>query len=80
MALLLACPYSKTRPRYFESLLGMAVDKPARDWNDQDVDSALIALADFALRFRRIEVPAAVRGRHPTSTGNRCCFRDRWRS
>lgn len=56
----------KNTTEYFESLLGMAVNKPAREWNDQDVDSALIALADFSLRFRQIEVLAAVRGRHPT--------------
>lgn len=51
---------------YFESLLGMAINKPSRDWNDQDIDVALIALADLALRFRQIEVLAAVRNRHPS--------------
>lgn len=51
---------------YYESLLGLAVNKPSRDWNDQDIDLALMALADFALRFRQIEVLAAVRDRNPT--------------
>ena len=51
---------------YYETLLGMAVNKPSRDWNDQDIDLALISLADLALRFRQIEVLAAVRGRHPS--------------
>lgn len=51
---------------YYESLLGMAINKPSRDWNDQDIDVALIALAGLALQFRQVEVLAAVRGRHPT--------------
>jgi hypothetical protein len=57
--------FENTR-NYYESLLGLAVNKPSRDWNDQDIDVALIALADLALRFRQIEVLAAVRDRNPT--------------
>jgi hypothetical protein len=51
---------------YFENLLGLAINKPSRDWNDQDIDAALIALADFSLRFRQTEVLAAVQDRSPT--------------
>lgn len=57
--------FEKTQ-EYYESLLGLAINKPSRDWNDQDIDLALMALADFALRFRQIEVFAAVRDRSPT--------------
>jgi hypothetical protein len=57
--------FENTR-EYYESLLGLAINKPSRDWNDQDIDVALISLADLALRFRQVEVLAAVRGRNPT--------------
>jgi len=51
---------------FYEGLLGLAVNKPSRDWNDQDVDLALITLADWALKFRQIEAIASVRDRAPT--------------
>lgn len=57
--------FENTR-NYYESLLGLAINKPSRDWNDQDIDIALISLADLALRFRQVEVLAAVRDRNPT--------------
>lgn len=56
----------ENKREYYESLLGLAINKPSRDWNDQDIDVALISLADLALRFRQVEVLAAVRDRNPT--------------
>ena len=57
--------FEKTRA-FYEGLLGLAVNKPSRDWNDQDADLALITLADWALKFRQIEAIASVRDRSPT--------------
>ena len=51
---------------YYEGLLGLAVNKPSRDWNDQDADLALITLADWALKFRQIEAISSIRDRSPT--------------
>lgn len=56
----------KDSREYYEGLLSFATNKPARDWNDQDVDAAYIALANFALKFRQVEALAAIRGRAPT--------------
>lgn len=57
--------FEKTRS-FYEGLLGLSVNKPSRDWNDQDVDFALITLADWSLKFRQVEALACVRDRHPT--------------
>ena len=51
---------------FYEGLLGLAVNKPSRDWNDQDVDLAIMTLADWALKFRQIEVLASIQNRTPT--------------
>lgn len=51
---------------FYEGLLGLAVNKPTRDWNDQDADLALITLADWALKFRQIEAISSIRDRNPT--------------
>lgn len=51
---------------FYEGLLGLAVNKPSRDWNDQDADLALITLAGWALKFRQIEAIASIRDRSPT--------------
>jgi hypothetical protein len=50
-----------------EGILSLAANKPPRDWNDRDVDAALLEIARFALRFRQVEAFASVKGRAPTS-------------
>jgi len=50
-----------------EGILSLAANKPPRDWNDRDIDSALLEIARFALRFRQSEALVSVRGRKPTS-------------
>lgn len=50
-----------------EGILSLAANKPPRDWNDRDIDSALLELAQAALRFRQAEAFVSVKGRHPTS-------------
>jgi hypothetical protein len=50
-----------------EGILSLAANKPPRDWNDRDIDSALLEIARFALRFRQAEALVSVRGRKPTS-------------
>lgn len=50
-----------------EGILSLAANKPPRDWNDRDIDSALLEIARFALRFRQSEALVSVRGRNPTS-------------
>ena len=57
--------FEKSRS-FYEGLLGLAVNKPTRDWNDQDADLALITLADWALKFRQIEAITSIRDRNPT--------------
>lgn len=50
-----------------EGILSLAANKPPRDWNDRDIDSALLEIAQAALRFRQAEAFVSVRGRAPTS-------------
>ena len=50
-----------------EGILSLAANKPPRDWNDRDIDSALLDIAQAALRFRQAEAFVSVRGRKPTS-------------
>lgn len=49
-----------------ESILSLAARKPPRDWTDQDIDAALIQLAQWALKFRQVEVVSSVQNREPT--------------
>ncbi|MHB1176622.1 MAG: ATP-binding protein [Sulfuriferula sp.] len=49
-----------------EGILSLAANKPPRDWNDRDIDIALLALAEWALRFRQVEALVSVQGRSPT--------------
>ena len=46
-----------------ESLAGMAINKPPRDWVDPDIDRASMELAEMAQRFVRAESFARVKGR-----------------
>lgn len=48
-----------------ERIVGLAVNKPAREWNDRDFDQALLEIARLALRFRQSEALVSVRGRTP---------------
>lgn len=49
-----------------EGILSLAANKPPRDWNDRDIDIALLAIAEWALRFRQVEALVSVQGRSPT--------------
>ena len=46
-----------------ESVGSMAINKPARDWVDADIDRATIELAEMSQQFVRAEVFAHVKGR-----------------
>lgn len=48
-----------------EGVAGLAVNKPARDWTDADLDQAKLEIAAFAQQFVRAEALAAVKGRKP---------------
>ncbi len=48
-----------------EQIASLAINRPLRDWTDRDPDQAALALADLALRFRRAETLARVKGRNP---------------
>lgn len=47
-----------------ESIFGLA-GRPTQDWADRDPDQTALAIADLALKFRRAEVLARVKGRNP---------------
>jgi hypothetical protein len=49
-----------------EGLISLAVNKPAAQWVDRDIDAALIALANWAIEFRKTETMAPLRGRPST--------------
>lgn len=50
-----------------EGILSLAANKPPRDWNDRDIDHALLDIAQSALRFRQAEAFVSVKGRKPNS-------------
>jgi hypothetical protein len=50
-----------------EGILSLAANKPPRDWNDRDIDLALLEITRAALHFRQAEAFVSVRGRTPTS-------------
>jgi hypothetical protein len=47
-----------------EAIAGLT-GRPTRDWADRDPDQAALAIADLALRFRKAEALARVKGRRP---------------
>ena len=49
-----------------EAIASMAINRPPREWIDRDPDQVALALAEFALKFRRAETLARVKKRHPT--------------
>jgi hypothetical protein len=50
-----------------EGILSLAANKPPRDWNDRDIDHAILEITQAALRFRQAEAFVSVKGRKPTS-------------
>lgn len=46
-----------------EAIASLAINRPPREWNDRDPDQAALAIAEFALQFRRAEALARVKGR-----------------
>jgi hypothetical protein len=50
-----------------EGILSLAANKPPRDWNDRDIDAALLEVTKAALQFRQAEAFVSVKGRKPNS-------------
>ncbi|RZU47149.1 hypothetical protein EV700_1542 [Fluviicoccus keumensis] len=50
-----------------EGILSLAANKPPRDWNDRDIDAAMLEISKVSLRFRQAEAFVSVRGRKPNS-------------
>ena len=50
-----------------ESIAGLAINKPVREWSDNDPKAAMLEIADFALKFRQAEMLAQLKKRNPTS-------------
>jgi hypothetical protein len=53
------------QPSQIEAIASLSINKPPRDWSDREPDQAALALAELALKFRRAEALARVKGRHP---------------
>jgi len=49
-----------------ESLISLAVNKPARDWTDRDIELAFVQLGTWAFEFRKVETLAPLRDRPAT--------------
>ena len=49
-----------------EGLISLAVSKPSSQWVDRDIDSAMAALAGWAVDFRKTEAMAPLRDRTST--------------
>lgn len=56
------CTYNAT-PLEIEGIASLAANKPPRDWSDNDVDRAHLAVAELAQQFNRAEAFARVKGR-----------------
>lgn len=56
------CTYDAT-PSDIEGIASLAASKPPRDWSDNDVDRAHLAVAELAQQFNRAEAFARVKGR-----------------
>lgn len=56
------CTYDAT-PSDIEGIASLAANKPPRDWSDNDVDRAHLAVAELAQHFNRVEAFARVKGR-----------------
>lgn len=49
-----------------ESILSLAANKPPRLWSDNDIDVALIEIAAWSKKFKRIEILSSIKNRKPT--------------
>lgn len=56
----------RSRERDLESLIGLAVNKPAREWTDRDIEAAVLQFGEWSLAFRRVEALAPLRNRPAT--------------
>lgn len=56
------CTYDATSSD-IEGIASLAANKPPRDWSDNDVDRAHLAVAELAQHFNRAEAFARVKGR-----------------
>ena len=54
------------RQQDMESIAGLVVQKPPRDWSDMEPNQAALELGELALRFRQAEMLVRVQGREPT--------------
>ena len=54
-------------PQDMESIASLAINKPVREWSDNDPKAAMLQIADFALKFRQAEMLAQLKKRNPTS-------------
>ena len=54
--------FDGSRPS-LEGILGLAAERPPRDWVDRHIDAAILELAKFARRFREAEAFVSVQGR-----------------
>jgi hypothetical protein len=48
---------------HIEGLISLATSKPPKEFNDHDLDLAIVQLAKWAFEFRRVEALASVEGR-----------------
>ena len=46
-----------------ESLVGLGINKPSKNWVDSDIDRAVVELVSFAQQFNKHEMFARVKGR-----------------
>ncbi len=49
--------------KQIESLAGLAINKPAKNWIDSDLDQAAVELINFSQQFNKHEMVARVKGR-----------------
>jgi hypothetical protein len=49
-----------------EALMSLAVNKPSRDWTDQDIEAAIMQLGVWSMSFRQAETLAPIRDRAAT--------------
>ena len=54
-------------PEDMESIASLAINKPVREWSDNDPKAAMLEIADFSLKFRQAEMLAQLKKRNPTS-------------
>lgn len=50
-----------------ESIASLVLNKPARDWSDNDTTAAMLEIEDFVLKFRQAETLSQLNKRKPTS-------------